>query len=70
MPDVTVIKRDRRTDEFLLLASDGIFKSLQNAEVVEFVRKQLTITDDLARICHNLIEMAYYSVSIIFCVYT
>ena len=64
MPDVTVLEREHRTDEFLLLASDGIFKSLSNDEVVEFVRRQLTVTDDLTRICHNLIEMAYYSVGV------
>lgn len=63
VPDVTVFKRDHRTDEFLLLASDGIFKSLSNSQVVEFVCKQLTLTEDLTRICHNLLEMAYYSVS-------
>ena len=63
VPDVTMIGRDNRTDEFLLLASDGVFKSLSNAEVVEFVCKQLSLTDDLTKICHNLIEMAYYSVS-------
>lgn len=63
VPDITVIERDHRTDEFLVLASDGIFKSLSNTEVVDFVKRQLTITDDLTRICHNLIEMAYYAVS-------
>lgn len=63
VPDISVIERDHKTDEFLLLASDGVFKSLSNEEVVDFVRRQLTITDDLTRICHNLIEMSYYSVS-------
>jgi serine/threonine protein phosphatase PrpC len=63
LPDITVLERDHRTDEFLLLASDGIFKSLTNSDVVEFVSRQLTVTEDLAKICHNLVEMAYYSVS-------
>lgn len=63
VPDVTVLERDHKTDEFLLLASDGVFKSLTDSDVIEFVSRQLTLTDDLARICHNLIEMSYYSVS-------
>lgn len=64
VPDVTVLDRDHRTDEFLLLASDGIYKSLSNSEVIGFVQRQLSITDDLTKICHNLIEMSYFSVSL------
>ena len=63
VPDVTVLERDLKTDEFLLLASDGVFKSLTNSDVIAFVSRQLTLTDDLTRICHNLIAMSYYSVS-------
>ncbi len=63
IPDINIIERDIRTDEFLLLASDGIFKALSNEDVIEFVRQKLSITDDLTRVCHELIEMAYFSVS-------
>ena len=65
IPDINVISRDIKTDEFLLLASDGIFKSLSNKDVIDFVRKKLSVTEDLTKICHELIEMAYFSVSFV-----
>ena len=63
IPDVSILQRDN-SDEFLLLASDGVFKAMSNAEVVAFVYQQMTITDDLPAICRNLIAMAYYFVSL------
>ncbi len=32
-PDINVVSRDLATDEFLVLASDGVFKSLSSAQV-------------------------------------
>jgi len=62
-PDVEVIPRQFSCDEFLLLASDGIFKSMSSSEAVAFVQQRMMVTDDLVKICRQLIEMAYYSVS-------
>ena len=67
VPDVTEIARDHRTDQFLLLCSDGVFKSMSSKDAVDFVVRQLQITEDLTKICRNLIEMAYYSVSKVSC---
>ena len=63
IPDIHVIQRDYQTDQFLLLASDGIYKSLSSEQVTMFVLKQLQCTTDLTSICRNLILTAYYSVS-------
>ena len=63
VPDVEVIAREFGTDEFLVLASDGIFKSMSSSDAVAFVQQRMLVTDDLASICRELIEMAYYSVS-------
>ena len=62
-PDINVVARERNGDEFLLIASDGVFKSLTSSQVVDFVLRQLQITDDLTKICRNLIDMAYFAVS-------
>ena len=62
-PDINVVTRDRNGDEFLLIASDGIFKSLTSSQVVDFVSRQLQTTDDLTKICRNLIDTAYFAVS-------
>ena len=63
IPNVYVVKRDYQADQFLLLASDGIFKSLSSEEVMKFVLNALQYTSDITSICHNLILTAYYSVS-------
>ena len=63
IPDIHVVQRDYQTDQFLLLASDGIYKSLSSEQVKKFVLKQLQCTTDLAGICRDLILTAYYSVS-------
>ena len=61
--DVHVVKRDYQSDQFLLLASDGIFKSLSSEEVLRFVLRQLQCTSDMTSICRSLVLTAYYSVS-------
>ena len=63
IPDIHVIQRDYQTDQFLLLASDGLYQSLSSEQVMKFVLKQLQCTTDLTSIYRNLILTAYYSVS-------
>lgn len=64
IPDVTILTRDHSSDEFLILASDGVFKSMSSSEAVAFVHQRMMVTEDLPAICRDLIEMAYYSVSV------
>ena len=62
IPNIHTIKRDHQADQFLLLASDGLFKSLSSETVVSIVHEQLQLTSDLSEICRNVILTAYYSV--------
>lgn len=64
IPDIHVVQRDYQADQFLVLASDGIYKSLSSEQVVKFVLKRLQCTTNLAGICRDLILTAYYSVSV------
>ena len=68
VPDVTVFSRDLKRDQFMILASDGVFKSMSDEEVVKFVLKQMEVTEDLSMICRNLIHTAYYAVGLCVCV--
>ncbi|XP_055341332.1 protein phosphatase 1A-like [Paramacrobiotus metropolitanus] len=43
-------------DEFVLLACDGVWDVMNNEEVSQFVRYQLTVTDDLEKICEGLVD--------------
>ncbi|CAL8074656.1 unnamed protein product [Orchesella dallaii] len=55
-PDVTVLQRNLETDEFVLLACDGIWDVMTNSEVVNFVKNQMLKTEDLKLICNNLLD--------------
>ena len=56
-PDIKVNGRDENADEFLFLACDGIFDVMTNEEVIAYIQRQLTLTDDLAQICSNLLDL-------------
>ena len=55
-PEITVQDREPSSDEFLLLACDGIFDVMSNDEVVAYVSHHLKLTDDLTKICSDLID--------------
>jgi serine/threonine protein phosphatase PrpC len=55
-PEITMQERDPDSDEFLLLACDGIFDVMSNDEVVAYVSHHLKLTNDLVKICSDLID--------------
>ena len=56
VPEITIQDRDPTSDEFLLLACDGIFDVMSNEDVVGYVSHRLELTDDLAQVCSDLID--------------
>lgn len=64
-PEITVQDRDPSSDEFLLLACDGIFDVMSNEEVVAYVTRHLKLTDDLSKICSDLIDTCLNKVPIL-----
>ena len=64
-PDIETNER-HETDEFLFLACDGIFDVMTNEEVIAYISRQLTLTDDLALICSNLLDLCLHKVSIVY----
>lgn len=55
-PEITILEREPQHDEFLLLACDGIFDVMSNEEVIAYVSYHLELTDDLSKICSDLID--------------
>jgi len=54
-PEITVQKRDD-DDEFLVLACDGIWDVMNNEELCDFIRYQLSIHDNVETICSSIID--------------
>jgi protein phosphatase 1B len=54
-PEITVQAREH-SDEFLVLACDGIWDVMNNEELCDFVRHQLTIHPNLETVCSSIID--------------
>jgi len=55
-PNVTVIERNDETDEFIALGCDGIFDVMSNSKLTSFIRNQMSKTNDLKKICSNVLD--------------
>lgn len=64
-PEINKLERDPATDEFLLLACDGIFDVMSNEEVVAYVHHQLLVQKDCEKICSSLIDKCLNKVSLV-----
>lgn len=65
-PDVNVLERDRSggtSDEFLLLACDGIFDVMTNQELCDFIRSRLRVTNRLDVIANQILDSCLSKVS-------
>ncbi|XDV50150.1 hypothetical protein PO909_019254 [Leuciscus waleckii] len=55
-PEVFEIARSDAEDEFVVLACDGIWDVMTNEELCAFVRSRLEVTDDLERVCNEVVD--------------
>ncbi|RWS30976.1 Protein phosphatase 1B-like protein [Leptotrombidium deliense] len=55
-PEITVQQRECETDEFLVLACDGVWDVMSNDDLCDFIRYQLTLQSDLETICSSIID--------------
>ena len=61
-PDVTTIPRSS-SDEFLILACDGIFDVSTDEELRSFVSYRLALSDDLVSVCNDVVDLSLHKVS-------
>lgn len=54
VPDIEHIVLDPTTDEFIVLACDGIWNSKNSQEVVDFISQRLNNTERLSDICEQV----------------
>uniref|UniRef100_A0A8C7HFQ5 Protein phosphatase 1A n=1 Tax=Oncorhynchus kisutch TaxID=8019 RepID=A0A8C7HFQ5_ONCKI len=59
-PEVYAIERSEVEDEFIVLACDGIWDVMANEELCNFVRSRLVVTDDLERVCNEIVDTCLY----------
>ncbi len=61
-PEVFEIARSDAEDEFVVLACDGIWDVMSNEELCAFVRSRLEVTDDLERVCNEVVNTCLHKV--------
>jgi len=54
-PDLSVMERSS-DDEFLILACDGVWDVMTNEEVVSYIHSRLLLSEDLKKVCEELLE--------------
>uniref|UniRef100_A0A493SSN8 Protein phosphatase, Mg2+/Mn2+ dependent 1A n=1 Tax=Anas platyrhynchos platyrhynchos TaxID=8840 RepID=A0A493SSN8_ANAPP len=59
-PEVYEIERSEEDDQFIILACDGIWDVMGNEELCDFVRSRLEVTDDLEKVCNEIVDTCLY----------
>ncbi|XP_010871018.1 protein phosphatase, Mg2+/Mn2+ dependent, 1Na (putative) [Esox lucius] len=62
-PEVYELPRSP-TDEFLIVACDGVWDAIGNEELCAFVRSRLRVCNDLREICTQVIDLCLYKGSV------
>lgn len=55
-PEIFTEHRIKASDEFLVLACDGIWDVMSNEELCDFVRDRMQVTDNLEAVCNCVVD--------------
>lgn len=61
-PSVFEMVRAPEQDQFVVLACDGIWDVMSNEELCEFVKSRLEVSDDLERVCNEVVDTCLHKV--------
>ncbi|XP_060744174.1 protein phosphatase, Mg2+/Mn2+ dependent, 1Na (putative) isoform X1 [Tachysurus vachellii] len=62
-PEVYDLERSP-SDEFLVVACDGVWDAISNEELCAFVHNRLSVCDDLREVCSQVIDLCLYKGSL------
>ena len=61
-PEFYKKKRDHASDEFLVLACDGVWDVMTNEDICSFVSARMSVTDNLEQIANEVIDTCLHKV--------
>lgn len=64
-PEIFEIERNDALDEFLILASDGIWNVVSDIEICRYIRSRLLLTHQLEEIASQVLDMCLYMVRLL-----
>ena len=59
LPTVTIVDRDEKNDQYLLLACDGIFDVFRTDQLVNYTTHRFTVVNDTKVIANELIDTTF-----------
>ena len=62
-PEFYKKKRDHASDEFLVLACDGVWDVMTNEDICSFVSARMSVTDNLEQIANEVIDTCLHKVT-------
>lgn len=62
-PEIYDLERSP-SDEFLVVACDGVWDAISNEELCAFVHNRLSVSDDLREVCSQVIDLCLYKVRV------
>ena len=63
-PEITIIPRMRNSDDFIIIATNGINKILSNDDLVNFVRQRIPVKNSIGDVCNEVINYCLHKKSI------
>ena len=61
-PEFYMKLRDSESDEFLVLACDGVWDVMSNEDICSFISARMRVTDDLEFIANEVIDTCLHKV--------
>lgn len=62
-PEISIVDRDEKSDQIVVLACDGVWDVMSNDDVANFVLQRMKVTENLVDIANEVIDTCFFKVS-------
>jgi len=69
LPTVTIVEREQKNDQYLLLACDGIFDVFRTEQLIDYTTNRFAVLGDPKLIANELIDTTFARGAIICCIF-
>lgn len=61
-PEISIVDRDEKSDQIIVLACDGVWDVMTNDDVANFVIQRMKVTENLVEIANEVIDTCFFKV--------
>lgn len=59
-PEISIVDRDEKSDQIIVLACDGVWDVMSNDDVANFVTQRMKVTENLIEIANEVIDTCFF----------